>query len=87
MLHHRLAQSGNDVAAQYNILLYSGVSQVEIAVLQAHGLVCLAAAVNFKRELVIAAAAEYLDLFGDDLDITGGELGVLAGALAHGSLD
>ena len=57
MLHHCLAQSGNDVAAQYDILLYSGVSQIEIAVLQAHGLVCLAAAVYLKRQLVTRTRA------------------------------
>ena len=87
MLHHRLAQSRDDVAAQDDILLYCGVSQVEIAIFKTRGLVRFAAAVDFKRQLVIAAAAEDLDLFGNDLNIAGGELGVLARALAHGALN
>ena len=88
MLHHRLAQGGDDVAAEDDILLYGRISQVEVAVLKATcGLVGLAAAVYFKRQLVIAAAAENFDLFGNDLDIAGGELGVFARALANCALD
>ena len=87
MLHHRLAQGGDDVAAEDDILLYGRISQVEVAVLKACGLVGLAAAVYFKRQLVITAAAENFDLFGNDLDITGGELGIFARALANCALD
>ena len=87
MLHHCLAQGGDNIAAEDYILLYGRISQVEVAVFKTCGLVGLAAAVYFKRQLVIAAAAENFDLFGNDLDITGGELGVFARALANGALD
>ena len=52
---HRLTQSRDDVAAENDVLLDSGVSEVEIAVLEALGLISLAAAVYFKGQLVIAA--------------------------------
>ena len=81
MLHHRLAQGGDNIAAEDYILLYGRISQVEVAVFKTCGLVGLAATVYFKRQLVIAAAAENFDLFGNDLDIAGGELGDGDGAL------
>ena len=68
-------------------VLHGRVSQIEIAVLQAVGLVGLAAAVDLERKLVIEALAEHLDLLGDDLNVAGGELGVLARALADDALD
>ena len=71
VLGHRLAQSRDDVAAEDDVLLDGGVSEVEIAVLEALGLISLAAAVYFKGQLVIAALAEDLNLLGDDLDIAG----------------
>ena len=67
-------------------LLDGGVAQVEIAVLQAQRLVGVAAAVDLERQLVVAAAAEHLDLRGHDLNVAGGLLGVFARALAHGAL-
>ena len=87
VLHHRLPQGGDDVAAQDDVLLHGGISQIEVAILEAVGLVGLAAAVDLKRQLVIDALAEHLDLLGHDLNVAGGELGVLARALAHDALD
>ncbi len=87
MLGHRLAQRGDHLAAQDDVLLDGGVSQIQIAVFEALGLVGLAAAVDLKGQLVVAAAAEHLDLLGDDLDIAGREFRVLAGALAHDAFD
>ena len=87
MLGHRLTQCRDNVAAEDDIFLDLGVSQVEIAVFETLGLVGLAAAVYLKGQLVVAALAEDLDLLGDDLDVAGGLLGVLAGALAHDALD
>ena len=87
MLHHRLAQCRNDIAAQDDIPLYGRISQVEIAVFKTRGFVRFSAAVNLKRQLVVAAAAENLDLFGNDLDIAGGLLGIFAGALADSAFN
>ena len=87
MRHHGLPQGGDDVAAQDDVLLDGGIAQVKIAVLEALGLVRLAAAVDLERQLVVLAAAEQLDLFRHDLNVAGGLLGVLAGALAHGAGD
>ncbi len=87
VLRHGLPQGGDHVATQDYILLHGGVSQIEIPVLQAHGLVRLAAAVYLKGQLVIAAAAQDIDAVGYYLNIAGGLLGVFAGALAHGAGD
>jgi len=84
---HGLAQRGNDLAAQDDVLLDRGIAQVEIAVLETHGLVGVAAAVDLERQLVVAAAAEHLDFFRHDLNVAGGQLRVLARALAHGAGD
>ena len=86
VLGHGLAQGRHDVAAEDNILFDCGIAQIKIAVLEALSLIGLTAAVDFKGQLVIAAAAENLDLLGHDLDIAGGELGVLAVALTHDTL-
>ena len=87
VLHHGLAQRGDDVAAQDDVLLDGGIAQVKIAVFEALRLVRLAAAVDLERQGVVAAAAEQLDLLGNDLNVAGGLIGVLACALAHGALD
>ena len=87
MRDHGLADGGDDVAAQDDVLLDRRVSQVEVAVLEPLLLVRLTAAVDLKRQLVVDALAEDLDLLGDDLDLAGGELRVFAGALAHGAGD
>ena len=87
VLHHGLAQRGDDVAAQDDVLLDGGVAQVEIAVLEALRLVGLAAAVDLEGEGVVAAAAEQHDLLGHDLNVAGGLVGVFARALAHGALN
>ena len=84
MVHHRAAQRRDDVAAQNDVVLDGGVAQIEIAVLESRTLVGLTAAVDLKRQLVVAAAAEDLDLLGHDLDLAGGELGV--GALAQATI-
>ena len=83
MLHHRLAKRRDDLAAQNDVLLDSGVPEVEVAVFEALGLVRLAATVNFERQLIVDALAEHIDLFGHDLHVAGRLLGVFAGALAH----
>ena len=57
MLHHGLAQRGDDVAAQDDVLLDGGIAQVKIAVFEALRLVGLAAAVDLERQGVVAAAA------------------------------
>ena len=87
MLHHRLAQCRNDIAAQDDILLDCGISQIKVSVLEACGLVGLTTAVYLKRQLVIAAAAENFYLLGHDLDIAGGLLGIFAVTLTDNALD
>ena len=87
MRGHGGAQRGHHLAAQDDVLLDSRVAQVEIAVLQAQRLVGVAAAVDLERQLVIAAAAEHLDLRGHELNVAGGLLGVFARALAHDALN
>ena len=87
MVHHSLADGGDDIAAQDDVALDSGVAQVEIAVLQALRLVGVAAAVDLERQLVVLAAAQQLDLLRHDLDVAGGLLGVFACAFPHGAGD
>ena len=87
VLGHSLPQGGHHLAAEDDVLLHSGVAQIEIAVLQAQRLVRVAASVDLERQLVVPAAAEHLDLVRHDLNVAGGLLGVLAGALAHHALD
>ena len=87
VLHHRLAQRRDDVAAQDDVVLDRRVAEVEIAVFQALRLVGVAAAVDLKRQLVVAALAEDGDLLRHDLDVAGRLLGVFAVALTHGADD
>ena len=54
-------------AAQNDVVLDGGVAQIEIAVLESRALVGLTAAVDLKRQLVVAAAAEQLDLLGYEI--------------------
>ena len=85
VLHHGLAQRGDDVAAQDDVLLHIGVAQVQIAVLEPLGLVGLPAAVDLEGQLIVAAAAQDGDLLRHDLDLAGGHLGGLAGPLPDGA--
>ena len=87
MLHHGLADGCDHVAAQDDVVLDGGVTQVEIAVLETLGLVGLAAAVDLERQLVVAAAAKDGDAAGHDLDLASGQLRVLAGALTDNAGD
>ena len=81
MVRHGLAQGGDHLAAEDDVLLHRRVPQVQIAVLEALGLVGLPAAVHLEGQLIVAAAAQDLHLLRDHLDVAGGELGVLAGPL------
>ena len=82
MLQHRLADGRDHLAAQNDVLLDSGVAEVKIAVFQTLCFVRLAAAVDLKGKLVVAAAAKNRDLLGDDLDVTGRDVRILAGTLS-----
>ena len=86
MLGHGLAQGGHHLAAQDDVGLDLRVAQVQVAVLEAGGLVGLPAAVDGEGELVVAAAAQDLDLGGDHLDVAGGELGILGIPLPYHAL-
>ena len=85
LLGHAAADVRHHLAAQDDVFLHGGVAQVQEAVLQAGGLVRVPAAVDLKGQLVVAAAAQDLHLFGDDLDIAGGLLGVFAGPFPDGA--
>ena len=87
MLGHALAQRGDDVGAEDYVLLDLGVAQVEVAVLEAGALIGLTAAVYLEGQLAVEALAEHFDALGDYLDVAGGHVGVLAGALAHHALN
>ena len=63
---------------QDDILLHGGIPQVQIAVLQPLGLVGLPAAVDLEGQLAVLAAAQYLHLGGDNLNVAGGHLVGLA---------
>ena len=81
-----VADDLHDLAAQHDGLMHGRTAQVQIAVLQAGGLVGLPAAVDGEGQLVVAAAAQNGDLAGDDFDLTGGQLVVLAVPLPDGAL-
>ena len=82
---HGGAQGGHHVAAQNDVLFDLRVAQVKIAVLQTLSLVRLPAAVDLEGELAVGAAAQHLHGGGDDLNVAGGQLGVLAVPLPHGA--
>ena len=78
---HGPAQLGDHPAAQHDIAAHGGVAQIQIAVLQPGILAGVPGVVDFKGQLVVAAAAQDLDLLGHHFDVAGGQLGVLAGPL------
>ena len=85
MFKHGLPERSYNVAAQNYIVLNFGVPQIKITVFEPLRFIRFAAAVYFKGQLVINAAAEQLDLLGNDLNVASGLIGVLACALAHGT--
>jgi len=89
LAQHGLPQGGHHAAPEDDVVLYLRIAQVQVAVLQPDGLVRLPAAVDGEGQLVVAAAAQHLDLAGHHLDVAGGQLGVLGIPLPHhaGHLD
>ena len=71
VLHHRLTDSRDNIAAEDDVLLHGRISQIKITILQTLKFVCLTAAVDFKRKLVIPASAKNFDLFRDDFNFSG----------------
>ena len=86
VLGHGLPQGGHHVAPQNDVLLHSGVPQIQIAVLQPLGLVGLPAAVDLEGQFAVLAAAQHLHLGGNNLNLAGGHLVGLAVALPDGAL-
>ena len=86
MLGHGGPEGRHHLAAQDDVLFHGGIAQIQIAVLQAGGLVSLPAAVDLKGQAVIAAAAQDLNLIRYHLDLAGGKLGVFAGPLPDHAL-
>ena len=87
VLGHGLAQCRHHIAPQDDVVLHFRISQIQIAVFQSGGLVRLTGAVHFKGQLVVAAFAQDPDFRGNDLDVTGGDLRVLAVPFPHGAGD
>ncbi|CUO49674.1 Uncharacterised protein [Flavonifractor plautii] len=84
-----LPQGGHHLAAEDDVVLHLRVAEIQIAVLQAGGLVGLPAAVDLEGQLVVAAAAQHLHRLRHHLDVAGGQLGILGVPLPHhtGDLD
>ena len=86
MLGHGGAQGGHHLAAQDDVVFHSRIPQVQIPVFQPLGFVSLPAAVDFKGQAVVAAAAKYFDFVGHHLNVTGGLLGIFACPLPDNAL-
>ena len=83
LLSHQPPQLSHHLAAQNNVALDCGIAQIQIAVLEPHVLVRVPAFIDFKGKLGVTALAQHLDFFGNDLNFTGGQLGILALPLPH----
>ena len=86
LLQHGGAEGGHHIAPQNDVVFDFRVAQVQIAVLEPLGLVGLPGAVNLEGQLIVAAAAQHLDFGGDNLNVAGGQLGILAVPLPDGAL-
>ena len=74
-----LPQLGHHLTAQDDVGLHGGVAQVEEAVFQAGVLVGVLALVDLEGQLVVNGSLPSTSIFsGHDLDLAGGQLGVLA---------
>ena len=82
MLGHGLTERSDNVAAQDDVALDRRIAQVEITVLQTDGFVGITAAIDFKGQLILAAAAENFNLRRHDLNLAGRLLRVLARTFA-----
>ena len=78
LVEHGGPEGGHHLAPEDDVVFHLGVAQVEIAVLEPGRLVGLPGAVDGEGQLVVAAAAQHLDLGGHHLNVAGGQLGVLA---------
>ena len=87
MIGHGAAQRGNHLAAQDDVFLHLRIAQIQIAVLQPQGLIGFPAVVNLERQRVIPAAAQYFNGIRYHFHLTGGHIGVFAGALPHRSVN
>ena len=87
LLGHQAAQLGNHLAAQHDVVLHRRIPQVEEAVFQAGILIGIPGLVDFKGQLVVDALAQHLNIGGDNLNVAGGQLGVLALPLPHDAGD
>ena len=78
MAGHGGAQGGHHLTPQDDVVLHLRVAQVQIAVLEPGRLVRLPGAVDLEGQLVVAAAAQHLNLGGHHLNVAGGQLGIFA---------
>ena len=87
LLSHQAAQLGNDLAAQDDVGLDCGVTQVQVTVLQSDIFISVLGLVDLEGQLVVDTLAQHLDLSGNNFDLTGGDLGVLALTLTDNAGD
>ena len=86
VLRHGLTQGRDHAAPQDDIVLYCGIPQIQIAVFQPLGLVGLPAAADLEGQLIVLAAAQNVHLGGNNLNVSGGELGIFAVPLPDDAL-
>ena len=78
---HSLAKLCDDTASHDNILLHVGIAQIQITILQSGILVRIPGLVNLKGKCVVNTFSQYLDLIGNYLDLSGGQILILVGTL------
>ena len=59
VVRHGLPKGSHHVAPEDDVALHCGIPQVQVAVLQAGGLVGLPAAINGEGQLIVLAAAQH----------------------------
>ena len=78
---HSLAKLCDNTASHDNILLHIGITQIQITVLQAGILVRVSGLVDLKGKRVVNTFSQYLNLIGNYLDLSGGQILILVGTL------
>ena len=81
VLHHASAKFSDYVAAQNDFGFYGRVTKIQVTVFQTGILIGFLGTVDLKGKLVVDTFAQDLDLFGNNLDLTGRKVCVFAGTL------
>jgi len=86
MLCHGLPQGGHYLAPEDDVVLHRRVPQVQIAVLQAGGLVGLPAAVDLEGQFVVTAFTQHFNLRRHYFNVSGRKLCILAASLTNDTI-